>query len=772
MPPMASHSLRIKSPDGTSREVSLEGELTVGRSVQGNGLVLEEGGVSRKHARFFVAADGKLHVEDLGSAHGTFVDGEKIAAPRALVSGARVQLGDYELTVEGGAPRTASSTGAKRAPGRTAGVSSPAGASRKPAPGPTGTAPAAAPRAGSASLARRPRAAGAPAAPASGLARRAPSTLASTRAPPPGPFPSICGVEAPWSSRRINLRPGINLVGRQELGGIFIDDESLSRQHAELEVAADGIFVRDLLSANGTALNEEAVGEQQVPLKSGDVLQFGAVRFSFDAGDVEALAAPTRRGAAGSSGGRRGPSAAAGGGAKRSSWGLVGAVAAALVLVVVGVAVVHPTGVGKGRAKTLKTGTPSAVDQKARLQQLISQCRSYSMVEFGSDPDWKKADAACNAALDIDPIHPEALELKKKIKFESEAWVLFEKGSKALSRQREEEALDQFARIPRESAYFNRVKQIATDPIKEVKRTTLNDCKRYSANGRWKQALGRCETYMALVCQEMPREELYPPIGMKITLSSRPKSDEWRPADLNYRRFLAARAKVEPSAAEWRCPEIPLFSGARAGPDPKKDVEAELKAKFPDAAVRAAAVRYWEGKAPEAENALQRIISTSRMAAMHDAARDLLADISSVRSLFGNGSSLVKDAFEDSLEPFEEALELDRKIIGEALSESRPSYFRRTIQSDVARASYESGKVFADRDDFKKACHIWKLGFGMYKADLDLLRALQNACTRRAQGILAEAQSCPELQQVVDLAVPGDGLQEQAEEKKKALQCL
>lgn len=796
---MAAHTLRIKNPDGSTREMSFGDELTVGRSAEGNGLILADGGVSRRHARFFLAGDGSLQVEDVGSAHGTFVDGEKIAGPTSLSAGAVVHIGDYELVLQSVAPRAASQ------PGRSAtGVARAARpASQAPVPGarskspsavaasrPAGAAPPARatpprsspaqPRAKDAPRAEegaRPSALvrGAPKAAASrgpaGLARRGPSALASTAAPPPGPFPSIVGTSAPFSSRRINLRRGLNVVGRQ--GSIVVDDESLSRNHAEIEVAPDGIFVRDLGSANGTTVNGEAVGNEQVPLSTRDLVQFGAIRFEFDSGDVEALAAPTRRELVGS--GKRGPVRAspAAGGQKRSAGLMIGGLAA-ILLIGAGIAWVKPL-LGEDPQETRGgrgAGSGAQVDVKAQIQELISQCRSYSMVEFGSEPNWKKADAACDAALDLDPIHPEALELKKKIKFESEAWVLFEKGEKALGRQREEEALDQFARIPRESAYFNRARQLAADPINEVKRTTLNDCKRYSSSRRWKQALARCETYMALVCQEMPRDELYPPIGMKLTVNYRPKSDEWRPPDANYRRFLAAREKIEPDAPAWRCPEIPLFSGAKSGPDPKKDVEQALKEKFPDKELVNAAVRYWEGKAPEAEVALQRIISTSRMAAMHAPARDLLSDISSVRSLFGNGSSLVKDRFEEALEPFSEALQIDEKILGATLSESRPSYFRRTIQSDVARAAYDAGKVFADRDDFRKACQIWKLGFGMYKADLDLLRALQNACTRRAQGLLAEAESCPDFDRVIELAVPGDGLGEQAQEKKKALECL
>ena len=52
------------------------GELTIGR-VPGNGIVIDNAGVSRRHAVIRVQ-DDKVLIEDLGSANGTFVRGEKI----------------------------------------------------------------------------------------------------------------------------------------------------------------------------------------------------------------------------------------------------------------------------------------------------------------------------------------------------------------------------------------------------------------------------------------------------------------------------------------------------------------------------------------------------------------------------------------------------------------------------------------------------------------------------------------------------------------------
>ena len=85
----------IRFPDGTEQEQELAGQLTVGRA-DGNDLVLAEGGVSRKHARFFLEGNEVL-VEDIGSANGVFIDGEKISGPTRIGPRAQVVIGDYEI---------------------------------------------------------------------------------------------------------------------------------------------------------------------------------------------------------------------------------------------------------------------------------------------------------------------------------------------------------------------------------------------------------------------------------------------------------------------------------------------------------------------------------------------------------------------------------------------------------------------------------------------------------------------------------------------------
>src|SRR5262245_30357468 len=98
--------LVVRGPDGKEREVTLSGEMTIGRA-DGCDLVLAEGGVSRQHAKVKVKGDAVV-VEDTGSANGTYIEGQRVGAPTIVPPGKTMQIGDYELRVKpGGGPSLA-----------------------------------------------------------------------------------------------------------------------------------------------------------------------------------------------------------------------------------------------------------------------------------------------------------------------------------------------------------------------------------------------------------------------------------------------------------------------------------------------------------------------------------------------------------------------------------------------------------------------------------------------------------------------------------------
>lgn len=80
--------------DGGER-VPVVHELIIGRA-PGSTVLLSDPSVSRTHAR--ITADAVL--EDVGSSHGTWLDGVRVTGPLPLRDGAKIRLGDAELRVE------------------------------------------------------------------------------------------------------------------------------------------------------------------------------------------------------------------------------------------------------------------------------------------------------------------------------------------------------------------------------------------------------------------------------------------------------------------------------------------------------------------------------------------------------------------------------------------------------------------------------------------------------------------------------------------------
>ncbi|MHB1928877.1 MAG: FHA domain-containing protein [Acidimicrobiales bacterium] len=80
---------------------------------------------------------------------------------------------------------------------------------------------------------------------------------------------------------RYLLRGGVTSIGRHPDSGIFLDDITVSRRHAEVALEpGSGYRVRDAGSLNGTYVNRERI-EDTVTLRSGDEVQVGLFRLVF-----------------------------------------------------------------------------------------------------------------------------------------------------------------------------------------------------------------------------------------------------------------------------------------------------------------------------------------------------------------------------------------------------------------------------------------------------------------------------------------------------------
>jgi DNA-binding winged helix-turn-helix (wHTH) protein len=101
-----------------------------------------------------------------------------------------------------------------------------------------------------------------------------------------------------WGDREIALRPGENLIGRDEGSVVWIDDVDVSRRHARIVIGDSGARLEDLGSKNGTFLRGERIASEAV-LADGNLVRVGGASMifrSFQRTGPTATAAGSRKG--------------------------------------------------------------------------------------------------------------------------------------------------------------------------------------------------------------------------------------------------------------------------------------------------------------------------------------------------------------------------------------------------------------------------------------------------------------------------------------------
>lgn len=95
------------------------------------------------------------------------------------------------------------------------------------------------------------------------------------------------GALTPWAElaehrgeRSFAIGDNRALVGRASDATIRLDEPQVSRHHAVVFREAEGIWVVDLQSANGTTVNGRVVTYEPAPIGSGDMLSFGPATFA------------------------------------------------------------------------------------------------------------------------------------------------------------------------------------------------------------------------------------------------------------------------------------------------------------------------------------------------------------------------------------------------------------------------------------------------------------------------------------------------------------
>lgn len=91
----------------------------------------------------------------------------------------------------------------------------------------------------------------------------------------------ILTVETAGGASDVEISRDTFLIGRAPDCDVVLPDQLVSRKHARIEKRADGWYVVDLDSGNGTFLNEERINEEL--LYDGDLIQVGDAAISFTA---------------------------------------------------------------------------------------------------------------------------------------------------------------------------------------------------------------------------------------------------------------------------------------------------------------------------------------------------------------------------------------------------------------------------------------------------------------------------------------------------------
>jgi diguanylate cyclase (GGDEF)-like protein len=73
-----------------------QSEVTIGRA-RGSTIRLDDDGVSRSHAKVVCLGEAEVHIEDLKSANGTFVNDEPVVSRRPLKDGDKITLGSVTI---------------------------------------------------------------------------------------------------------------------------------------------------------------------------------------------------------------------------------------------------------------------------------------------------------------------------------------------------------------------------------------------------------------------------------------------------------------------------------------------------------------------------------------------------------------------------------------------------------------------------------------------------------------------------------------------------
>ena len=101
-------------------------------------------------------------------------------------------------------------------------------------------------------------------------------------------IPTLTWLNGSETGKVARLSRGTFVLGRGSDADVPIHGEGISRHHGEVWIRrADSVYLTDLRSTNGTAVNGHDIGEESVQLEDGDRIEIGAILLKFSYQDTE-----------------------------------------------------------------------------------------------------------------------------------------------------------------------------------------------------------------------------------------------------------------------------------------------------------------------------------------------------------------------------------------------------------------------------------------------------------------------------------------------------
>ena len=93
------------------------------------------------------------------------------------------------------------------------------------------------------------------------------------------PNPTLSIVKGPHTGTTFVLDTSLITIGRDPSNNVFLNDMTVSRHHARLEIGRDGTLLEDLGSLNGTWVDGAIVN--RATLEDGSTIQIGTFRMVY-----------------------------------------------------------------------------------------------------------------------------------------------------------------------------------------------------------------------------------------------------------------------------------------------------------------------------------------------------------------------------------------------------------------------------------------------------------------------------------------------------------